>query len=159
MRARAPWEGGSCCQGLTGAQRAPRERSLRTCRLRKALSRRRSRRPTRRHLLLLFSGAGAGAGGPRVSSVGPSPFVTLVPSSPASVPSCRPAGRTLAPEEPPGTRVRLAREPPCRRGGLNGSRPRLAKRAELATAWLRLFLWPYSHNRAPRCSLVPAVDN
>lgn len=40
-------------------------------------------------------------------------FVMLLPSSPASVPSRHPVGRTLAPEESPGTRVRLAREPPC----------------------------------------------
>lgn len=85
-----------------------------TCRLRTPSTRRRSRRPTTPRLLFsLFSGGRGIRGAPCVSPVGPSPSVTLLPSSPASVASRHPVGRTLAPEEPPGTRVRLARAPPC----------------------------------------------
>lgn len=70
---------------------------------------------------LAVLGAGRGAAGCAVALWVRRTFVMLLPSSPASVPSRHPVGRTLAPEESPGTRVRLAREPPCGHGRFNSS--------------------------------------
>lgn len=67
------------------------------------------------------SRGGRGAAGCAVALWVRRTFVMLLPSSPASVPSRHPVGRTLAPEESPGTRVRLAREPPCGHGRFNSS--------------------------------------